>query len=68
MVQVLRLYSNFSLYSFQMLVLQMSATKNSNLASLGDIEDLVHNFLIIMLEYSMRQKDGWKVDCYLYFT
>lgn len=68
MVQVLRLYLNFSLYSFQMLVLQMSATKNSNLASLGDIEDLVHNFLIIMLEYSMRQKDGWKVDCYLYFT
>ncbi|OAY49278.1 BEACH domain-containing protein C2 isoform X3 [Manihot esculenta] len=39
---------------------EMSATKNSNLASLGDIEDLVHNFLIIMLEYSMRQKDGWK--------
>ncbi|KAJ9171294.1 hypothetical protein P3X46_014682 [Hevea brasiliensis] len=33
---------------------------DSNLASLGDIEDLVHNFLIIMLEYSMRQKDGWK--------
>ncbi|KAM7472131.1 hypothetical protein LguiA_010314 [Lonicera macranthoides] len=33
---------------------------SSNLSSLGDVEDLVHNFLIIMLEYSMRQKDGWK--------
>lgn len=26
-----------------------------------DIEDLIHNFLTIMLEHSMRQKDGWKV-------
>ncbi|XP_027928057.1 BEACH domain-containing protein C2 [Vigna unguiculata] len=26
----------------------------------GDIEDLIHNFLSIMLEHSMRQKDGWK--------
>lgn len=25
-----------------------------------DIEDLIHNFLTIMLEHSMRQKDGWK--------
>ncbi|KAK1364471.1 BEACH domain-containing protein C2 [Heracleum sosnowskyi] len=25
-----------------------------------DIEDLAHNFLTIMLEHSMRQKDGWK--------
>ncbi|XP_015584318.2 BEACH domain-containing protein C2 [Ricinus communis] len=39
---------------------EMGAMKNSSLASLGDIEDLVHNFLIIMLEHSMRQKDGWK--------
>ncbi|KAF9687750.1 hypothetical protein SADUNF_Sadunf02G0125400 [Salix dunnii] len=39
---------------------ELGATKNSNGASLGDIEDLVHNFLIIMLEHSMRQKDGWK--------
>ncbi|XP_012083537.1 BEACH domain-containing protein C2 isoform X2 [Jatropha curcas] len=39
---------------------EMGALKNSNTASLGDIEDLVHNFLIIMLEHSMRQKDGWK--------
>ncbi|XP_050237653.1 BEACH domain-containing protein C2 isoform X2 [Mercurialis annua] len=39
---------------------EIGAMKNSNLASLGDIEDLVHNFLIIMLEHSMRQKDGWQ--------
>ncbi|CAO2834959.1 unnamed protein product [Amaranthus hypochondriacus] len=34
--------------------------KNLNSSSLGDVEDLIHNFLIIMLEHSMRQKDGWK--------
>ena len=45
----------------------MDARKQSNLASLGDIEDLIHNFLIIMLEHSMRQKDGWKVCLYPYF-
>lgn len=28
--------------------------------SFRDVEDLIHNFLIIMLEHSMRQKDGWK--------
>ncbi|KAK9274411.1 hypothetical protein L1049_019225 [Liquidambar formosana] len=39
---------------------EMGSSKHSNSASLGDIEDLVHNFLIIMLEHSMRQKDGWK--------
>ncbi|KAJ8748905.1 hypothetical protein K2173_013339 [Erythroxylum novogranatense] len=39
---------------------EMGATKSSSLTSLGDIEDLIHNFLIIMLEHSMRQKDGWK--------
>ncbi|KAJ4952485.1 hypothetical protein NE237_029317 [Protea cynaroides] len=39
---------------------EMGSTKCSNGASLGDIEDIVHNFLIIMLEHSMRQKDGWK--------
>ncbi|MCO5558963.1 hypothetical protein L7F22_012554 [Adiantum nelumboides] len=26
----------------------------------GEIEDLVYNFLMIMLEHSLRQKDGWK--------
>ncbi|XP_020592790.1 BEACH domain-containing protein C2-like isoform X2 [Phalaenopsis equestris] len=33
--------------------------KNSNDASIGEIEDLIHNFLIIMLEHSMRRKNGW---------
>ncbi|KAF8380391.1 hypothetical protein HHK36_027876 [Tetracentron sinense] len=42
------------------LFLQMSSIKYSNGATIGDIEDLIHNFLIIMLEHSMRQKDGWK--------
>ncbi|XP_047315623.1 BEACH domain-containing protein C2 [Impatiens glandulifera] len=31
-----------------------------NSSTLGDVEDLIHNFLIIMLEFSMRQKEGWK--------
>lgn len=44
----------------------MSASKQSGSPSLGDIEDLIHNFLSIMMEHSMRQKDGWKVDVYLY--
>ncbi|KAJ7951024.1 BEACH domain-containing protein C2 [Quillaja saponaria] len=35
-------------------------SKHCNSTSLGDIEDLIHNFLIIMLEHSMCQKDGWK--------
>ncbi|XP_042504865.1 BEACH domain-containing protein C2-like isoform X3 [Macadamia integrifolia] len=39
---------------------EMGPTKCSNGASLGDIEDIVHNFLIIMLEHSMQEKDGWK--------
>lgn len=26
-----------------------------------DIEDLVYSFITIMLEHSMRLKDGWKV-------
>ncbi|KAJ4955418.1 hypothetical protein NE237_012201 [Protea cynaroides] len=39
---------------------EMGSTQCSNSASLGDIEDIVHNFLIIMLEHSMRQKNGWK--------
>ncbi|XP_071717887.1 BEACH domain-containing protein C2-like [Rutidosis leptorrhynchoides] len=29
-------------------------------SSFRDVEDLIHNFLIIMLEHSMRQKDGWQ--------
>ncbi|KAA8520543.1 hypothetical protein F0562_014799 [Nyssa sinensis] len=39
---------------------EADASKNSNSSSSGDVEDLIHNFLIIMLEHSMRQKDGWK--------
>ncbi|KAI3495022.1 hypothetical protein L1887_37129 [Cichorium endivia] len=35
--------------------------KNASMSSsFRDVEDLVHNFLVIMLEHSMRQKDGWK--------
>ncbi|XP_049936252.1 BEACH domain-containing protein C2 isoform X2 [Nymphaea colorata] len=39
---------------------EAGSSKDSDGVSLSDIEDLVHNFLIIMLEHSMRQKDGWK--------
>ncbi|GMJ01400.1 Beach-Domain Homolog C2 [Hibiscus trionum] len=39
---------------------EMDEKNQSNSVSLGDIEDLIHNFLIINLEHSMRQKDGWK--------
>ncbi|CAL9068126.1 unnamed protein product [Musa banksii] len=39
---------------------EMGSNKDSNGVSLGELEDLIHNFLIIMLEHSMRRKDGWK--------
>ncbi|KAK8635518.1 hypothetical protein V6N13_004252 [Hibiscus sabdariffa] len=39
---------------------EMDEKTESNSVSLGDIEDIIHNFLIISLEHSMRQKDGWK--------
>ncbi|XP_017624631.1 BEACH domain-containing protein C2-like [Gossypium arboreum] len=39
---------------------EMDERKQSNSVSFGDIEDLIHNFLIIILEHSMRQKDGWQ--------
>ncbi|XP_057754842.1 BEACH domain-containing protein C2 [Arachis stenosperma] len=39
---------------------EMSPSKLSDSTSIGDIEDLIHNFLSIMLEHSMREKDGWK--------
>jgi hypothetical protein len=39
----------------------MGSKNNVDGVSIGEIEDLVHNFLIIMLEHSMRQKDGWRV-------
>ncbi|OAY75714.1 BEACH domain-containing protein C2 [Ananas comosus] len=41
---------------------EMGVSKDTNGVSIGEIEDLIHNFLIIMLEHSMRQKDGWKAD------
>lgn len=43
------------------LVNQRAPVKILNSSSFRDVEDLIHNFLIIMLEHSMRQKDGWKV-------
>nr|XP_027192624.1 BEACH domain-containing protein C2-like isoform X2 [Cicer arietinum] len=39
---------------------ELGPSKPSDSTSLRDIEDLLHNFLIIILEHSMRQKDGWK--------
>ncbi|KAK7349608.1 hypothetical protein VNO77_07099 [Canavalia gladiata] len=39
---------------------ELGPSKSSDLTSLGDIEDLIHRFLSIMLEHSMGQKDGWK--------
>nr|XP_027188541.1 BEACH domain-containing protein C2 isoform X2 [Cicer arietinum] len=39
---------------------EVGPSKLSDSTSVGDVEDLIHNFLIIMLEHSMRQKDGWK--------
>ncbi|XP_010523698.1 PREDICTED: BEACH domain-containing protein C2 isoform X2 [Tarenaya hassleriana] len=36
------------------------AGKQSASVGSAELEDLVHNFLIIMLEHSMRRKDGWK--------
>uniref|UniRef100_K3Y4M0 BEACH domain-containing protein C2 n=1 Tax=Setaria italica TaxID=4555 RepID=K3Y4M0_SETIT len=46
--------------AFQARAIQMGTKKNADGVSIGEIEDLIHNFLIIMLEHSMRQKDGWK--------
>ncbi|CAI9764808.1 unnamed protein product [Fraxinus pennsylvanica] len=40
---------------------EKSGSKNTNSSRTRDVEDFIHNFLIIMLEHSMRQKDGWKV-------
>lgn len=39
---------------------EMGSNKDSDGVSIVEIEDLIHNFLIIMLEHSMRRKDGWK--------
>ncbi|CAJ1949884.1 unnamed protein product [Sphenostylis stenocarpa] len=42
--------------------MSLGPSKSCDSTSLGDIEDLIYKFLVIMLERSMRQKDGWKVD------
>ncbi|KAL0725345.1 hypothetical protein Bca4012_039944 [Brassica carinata] len=39
---------------------ERDAGKQSASPGFAEVEDLIHNFLIIMLEHSMRQKDGWK--------
>nr|VDC69811.1 unnamed protein product [Brassica rapa] len=39
---------------------EKDAGKHSASAGSSEVEDMIHNFLIIMLEHSMRQKDGWK--------
>ncbi|XP_039138375.1 LOW QUALITY PROTEIN: BEACH domain-containing protein C2-like [Dioscorea cayenensis subsp. rotundata] len=39
---------------------EMGSNKTTDGMNFSEIEDLIHNFLIIMLEHSMRQKDGWK--------
>ncbi|XP_021717343.1 BEACH domain-containing protein C1-like isoform X3 [Chenopodium quinoa] len=41
-------------------IYERTSVKSLNSSSLGDVEDLIHSFMIIMLEHSMRQKDGWK--------
>lgn len=46
----------------------MGESKTTDPVSIGDVEDVIHSFLIIMLEHSMRQKDGWKVKIYFLFT
>ncbi|XP_021743371.1 DNA polymerase kappa-like [Chenopodium quinoa] len=43
------------------LLAKRTSVKSLNSSSLGDVEDLIHSFMIIMLEHVMRQKDGWKV-------
>ncbi|PKA52158.1 hypothetical protein AXF42_Ash014095 [Apostasia shenzhenica] len=39
---------------------EVAPSEDFNGVSIGEIEDLVYNFLVIMLEHSMRKKDGWK--------
>lgn len=43
----------------------MGGNKDSDGVSICDVEDLIYNFLVVVLEHSMQQKDGWKVR---YFT
>lgn len=44
---------------------QKDAGKQSSSPGSAEVEDLIHNFLIIVLEHSMRQKDGWKVNLFV---
>ncbi|PVH66753.1 hypothetical protein PAHAL_1G337700 [Panicum hallii] len=39
---------------------EIGDNKNSDGVSICEVEDLIHNFLVVMFEHSMRQKDGWK--------
>jgi len=39
----------------------MGDNKDSDGISICEVEDLVHNFLLVVLQHSMREKDGWKV-------
>jgi hypothetical protein len=42
----------------------MGDNKDSNGVSIYELEDVIHKFLIIMLEHSVQQKDGWKASDY----
>uniref|UniRef100_A0ACD5Z3S4 Uncharacterized protein n=1 Tax=Avena sativa TaxID=4498 RepID=A0ACD5Z3S4_AVESA len=39
---------------------EMGDNKDSDGVSIYELEDVIHKFLIVMLEHSMQQKDGWK--------
>ncbi|VFQ75698.1 unnamed protein product [Cuscuta campestris] len=39
---------------------ETGAGRSADSSSLRDVDDAIHNFLIINLEHSMRQKDGWQ--------
>ncbi|KAG0534790.1 hypothetical protein BDA96_04G310100 [Sorghum bicolor] len=39
---------------------EMGDNKDSDGISICEVEDLVHNFLLVVLQHSMREKDGWK--------
>ncbi|KAF8765456.1 hypothetical protein HU200_008602 [Digitaria exilis] len=46
--------------AFQARAIQIGDNKCSDGVSICEVEDLIHNFLVVMLEHSMLQKDGWK--------
>ncbi|KAI0489294.1 hypothetical protein KFK09_029136 [Dendrobium nobile] len=43
----------------QISIYEVGSLKDSDDACISEIEDLIHNFLIIMLEHSLRRKNGW---------